>query len=211
MSQIHYLPLTPGFFAILVGQRVGIFLHCGTALRSRFFRRRPKKAIGTTRLPMLFGNAGGAVAAKGNARSAGIPSTCPMPAMEPVDPAGARPVNSPFGLGSRCLIVVLGRVPSGLPFGGLLSLFRGFWLTLGSLALFLTSSGAQEDLDRGKTPAQLYASGCATCHKSPQSVAKTNSIFGLESFLSEHYTTSREIGGPSGRLLERTGETLDGV
>ena len=77
-------------------------------------------------------------------------------------------------------------------FGGLLSLFHGFWLTLGSLALFLTSSGAQEDLDRGKTPAQLYASGCATCHKSPQSVAKTNSIFGLESFLSEHYTTSRE-------------------
>jgi hypothetical protein len=74
----------------------------------------------------------------------------------------------------------------------LLSLFRGVWLTLVSLALFLTSSGAQEDLDRGKTPAQLYASGCATCHKSPQSVAKTNSIFGLESFLSEHYTTSRE-------------------
>jgi hypothetical protein len=80
-------------------------------------------------------------------------------------------------------------------FGGLLSLFRGVWLTLGSLALFLTSSGAQEDLDRGKTPAQLYASGCATCHKSPQSVAKTNSIFGLESFLSEHYTTSRESAG----------------
>jgi hypothetical protein len=53
-------------------------------------------------------------------------------------------------------------------FGGLLSLFRGFWLTLGSLALFLTSSGAQEDLDRAKTPAQLYASGYATCHKSPQ-------------------------------------------
>jgi hypothetical protein len=78
------------------------------------------------------------------------------------------------------------------PFGGLLSLFRGVWLTLGSLALFLTSSGAQVDLDQGKTPAQLYASGCATCHKSPQSVAKTNSIFGLESFLSEHYTTSRE-------------------
>jgi hypothetical protein len=35
-------------------------------------------------------------------------------------------------------------------FGWLLSLFRGVWLTLSSLALFLTSSGAQEDLDRGK-------------------------------------------------------------
>jgi hypothetical protein len=110
--------------------------------------------------------------------------------MEPVDAAGARPVNSPFGLGSRCLTVVLGPVPSGPRF--LAGCYRCFAPTLGSLALFLTSSGAQEELDRGKTPAQLYASGCPTCHKSPQSVAKTNSIFGLESFLSEHYTTSRE-------------------
>ena len=71
-------------------------------------------------------------------------------------------------------------------------LFRGILLTLGCLALFLTSSSAQENLDRGKTPAQLYSSDCATCHKSPQSVTKTNSIFGLESFLNEHYTSSRE-------------------
>ncbi len=70
-------------------------------------------------------------------------------------------------------------------------LFRGIWLTLGPLALFVTSSVAEENLDRGKTPAQLYESDCATCHKSPQSVTTTNSTFGLESFLSEHYTTSR--------------------
>ena len=87
-------------------------------------------------------------------------------------------------------------------FGGLLSLFRGVWLTLSSLALFLTSSGAQVDLDQGKTAAQLYASGCATCHKSPQSVTKTNSIFGLESFLSEHYTTSCESAAILGAYLK---------
>jgi hypothetical protein len=127
-----------------------------------------------------------------------------MPGMEPVDAAGARPVNSPLGLGSRCLTVVLGP-------GGLLSLFRGVWLALGSLALFLTSSGAQEDLDRGKTPAQLYASGCATCHKSPQSVAKTNSIFGLESFLSEHYTTSRESAALLTAYLKGLEKPSDGV
>ena len=97
------------------------------------------------------------------------------------------------------------------PFGGLLSLFRGVWLTLGSLALFLTSSGAQVDLDRGKTPAQLYASGCATCHKSPQSVAKTNSIFGLESFLSEHYTTSRESAALLTAYLKGLEKPSDGV
>ncbi len=51
-------------------------------------------------------------------------------------------------------------------------------------ALFVTSAGAQGNLDQGKTPAQLYASDCATCHKSPQSATKTDSVFGLEIFLS---------------------------
>jgi hypothetical protein len=82
--------------------------------------------------------------------------------MEPVDPAGARPVI-PFRIGFKMSHSGPWPRPIGASlFGGLLSLFRGLWLTLGSLALFLTSSGAQEDLDRGKTPVQLYASGCAT-------------------------------------------------
>ncbi len=70
---------------------------------------------------------------------------------------------------------------------------RGFWLAISSLALCVTSpAGAQRNLDQGKTAAQLYASSCATCHKSPQSVSNTKWSFGLESFLSEHYTSSRE-------------------
>lgn len=51
---------------------------------------------------------------------------------------------------------------------------------------------AQGDLDQGKTAAQLYASACAACHKSPQSVSNTKWFFGLESFLREHYTSSPE-------------------
>ena len=67
------------------------------------------------------------------------------------------------------------------------------WLAIGSLALCLASSaGAQENLERGKTAAQLYASNCAVCHKSPPSVSNTPGIFALESFLREHYTTSGE-------------------
>jgi hypothetical protein len=61
--------------------------------------------------------------------------------------------------------------------------------------LILTIAGsveAQGDLDRGKTAAQLYASACATCHKSPPSISKTKWLFGLESFLREHYTSSSE-------------------
>jgi len=53
---------------------------------------------------------------------------------------------------------------------------------------------AQDDLDRGKSGAQLYASDCAICHKSPQKLdlGNTGGIFGLDSFLREHYTASRE-------------------
>jgi hypothetical protein len=51
---------------------------------------------------------------------------------------------------------------------------------------------AQESLDKGKTPAQLFASDCAACHKSPQGLAKSGGLFGLDSFLREHYTASRE-------------------
>ena len=54
------------------------------------------------------------------------------------------------------------------------------------------SAGAQGNLDQGKTGPQLFASACATCHKSPQSVSKTKLFFGLESSLREHYTSSRE-------------------
>jgi mono/diheme cytochrome c family protein len=50
---------------------------------------------------------------------------------------------------------------------------------------------SQENLDKNKTGAQLYASICADCHKSPQSLKPTG-IFGLESFLREHYTADRE-------------------
>jgi len=70
---------------------------------------------------------------------------------------------------------------------------RGVRLAFGFLALAVASSaGAQGNLDQGKTAAQLYASDCATCHKSPQSVTSTKWLFGLESFLPEHYTSTRE-------------------
>ena len=70
---------------------------------------------------------------------------------------------------------------------------RGVRLALGLLAFAAASSaGAQGNLDQGKTGAQLFASGCASCHKSPQSVSKTKWFFGLESFLRDHYTSSRE-------------------
>lgn len=72
-------------------------------------------------------------------------------------------------------------------------MLSGVRLAFGFLALAIAGSAeAQGNLDQGKTAAQLYASACATCHKSPQSVARTKWFFGLESFLRQHYTSSSE-------------------
>jgi hypothetical protein len=79
--------------------------------------------------------------------------------------------------------------------GAVAMLNRGVMMPLFSLLLALavsSSADAQANLDQGKTGAQLYASACAVCHKSPQSVSNTKLFFGLESFLHEHYTSSRE-------------------
>src|SRR5215468_1308860 len=74
-----------------------------------------------------------------------------------------------------------------------MTMFHGVRLAFGFLALAIAGSAeAQGDLDQGKTAAQLFASACATCHKSPQSVSKTKWFFGLESFLREHYTSGSE-------------------
>lgn len=70
---------------------------------------------------------------------------------------------------------------------------RGVWVALGLSALSVANSAAaQGNLDQGKTAVQLYASACATCHKSRQTVSSTKWLFGLESFLRQHYTSSSE-------------------
>jgi hypothetical protein len=53
-------------------------------------------------------------------------------------------------------------------------------------------AAAQENLDAGKSAAQLYASDCAICHKSVQGFAKGLKVRGLDGFLRQHYTASRE-------------------
>jgi mono/diheme cytochrome c family protein len=80
---------------------------------------------------------------------------------------------------------------------------RSVRLAISSLALCVASpAGAQGNLDQGNTAAQLYASDCATCHKSPQSVSNTKWFFGLESFLSEHYTSSGQSAAILAAYLE---------
>jgi hypothetical protein len=81
---------------------------------------------------------------------------------------------------------------------------RGIRLAIGVLGLCIAvSAGAQENLDVGKSPAQLFASDCAICHKSPQGLAKAGGLFGVQNFLREHYTASRESAGAIAAYLEQ--------
>src|SRR4029453_993903 len=69
------------------------------------------------------------------------------------------------------------------------------------MALLVSNVGAQESLDRGKTPTQLFASHCSVCHKSPRGLAKSGGLFGLDGFLREHYMSSRETAAAMSAYL----------
>jgi hypothetical protein len=65
-------------------------------------------------------------------------------------------------------------------------------LVVAGAGLSAGSALAQEDLNRGKTPAQLFASDCADCHRNPRTLAKRENANALAEFLRVHYTASRE-------------------
>ena len=76
-------------------------------------------------------------------------------------------------------------------------LVAGFLVVLGASPVW-----AQDNVDAGMTPAQLYAADCAICHKTPQGLTKGGGVFGLSSFLREHYTASRETAGAIAQYLK---------
>ncbi|MGN6571793.1 MAG: hypothetical protein ACTHLO_10300 [Pseudolabrys sp.] len=73
-------------------------------------------------------------------------------------------------------------------------------------SLLAGGASAQENLDAGKSGAQLYQSNCAICHKSVQALNKSGGgLFGLDSFLREHYTSSREAAAAISAYLNTVG------
>ena len=58
-----------------------------------------------------------------------------------------------------------------------------------------------ENLSAGKTPAQLFASDCSACHRSPAGLAKGRGPGQIASFLVEHYTSSRQSAGMLGAYV----------
>jgi hypothetical protein len=47
-----------------------------------------------------------------------------------------------------------------------------------------------QDLDRGKSGAQLFATNCMSCHHSPNGLAQDSFSWTLSTFLEQHYTGS---------------------
>lgn len=84
-------------------------------------------------------------------------------------------------------------------------------------ALAPAMAHAQTNIDEGKTPAQIFASDCAVCHKAVRGLANGRGSLALTGFLSEHYTSSRQEaaalaayvlggGGNSGTAAQERGQ-----
>ena len=67
----------------------------------------------------------------------------------------------------------------------------GFVAALG-LAAVPSMAHAQVNIDQGKTPAEIFASDCAVCHKTTRGLADGKNSLMLSTFLREHYTASRD-------------------
>jgi len=73
------------------------------------------------------------------------------------------------------------------------------------LAGLCAAPAAAQDFTAGKTAAQLFASDCSACHKSPAGLAKGQSASSLTSFLREHYTTKPESAAALAAYLAGAG------
>lgn len=59
-----------------------------------------------------------------------------------------------------------------------------------------------QNLEAGKSPAQIFNGACAVCHKSARGLVKSVPPNALPTFLRQHYTTSSDMAGAlSGYLL----------
>ncbi|MES2031983.1 MAG: hypothetical protein V4477_22620, partial [Pseudomonadota bacterium] len=61
------------------------------------------------------------------------------------------------------------------------------------LVSFAAVPAQAQNLEAGKSPSQIFAGGCAVCHKSPRGLLKTVAPGALPAFLRQHYTTSTDM------------------
>src|SRR5262245_66076568 len=78
-------------------------------------------------------------------------------------------------------------------------------LSLGFVTALPGMALAQVDYSANKTPQQLFASDCSTCHRAPEGLAKGRDAHALAGFLREHYTTGAGSAGRLGSYLAGIG------
>jgi hypothetical protein len=66
---------------------------------------------------------------------------------------------------------------------------------------------AQENLDAGKSPSQIFAGTCNACHKGPRGLLRTVPPGSLSGFLRQHYTTGPAMAGVLANYLISNGAT----
>ena len=72
-------------------------------------------------------------------------------------------------------------------------MFRGVAPAIGLfVGLLPVVAQAQTNIDQGKSPAEIFANDCGTCHKSARGLANGRGSSSLASFLVEHYTASKD-------------------
>jgi hypothetical protein len=64
---------------------------------------------------------------------------------------------------------------------------------------------AQENLEAGKSPSQIFAGTCNACHKGPRGLLRTVPAGSLSSFLRQHYTTSPNMANVLAAYLVSNG------
>ena len=79
---------------------------------------------------------------------------------------------------------------------------------LSLLAGFATAPAGAQNLDAGKSPAQIFAGTCNACHKSPRGLLRSVPASSLSGFLRQHYTTSSDMANVLASYLVANGDLL---
>lgn len=74
----------------------------------------------------------------------------------------------------------------------------------GAVATLICAAAHAQNLDQGKSPAQLFANGCATCHHSPRGLSKGRFKLQLFMFLKDHYATNSNQAWALAAYLQST-------
>jgi hypothetical protein len=79
-----------------------------------------------------------------------------------------------------------------------------------AMVLLIGGTAQAQNLDQGKSPAQLFSNGCTACHRSPRGLAKGRIKLTLYMFLKQHYAAGSDEAWALADYLESAGDVPHG-